>query len=1534
VIRALSTAAMLGLCTHVSPAQQLAIPPEGGGNVFECFNSDGDGASCSKNQQRSGSWITGDSDGVDDVVLTSEGSVIIPTGSFRKHVIDYSVLFNQGDPGCGAEPIVETPHHAPFVLEFGRYFRTRASYIDYGLTKGWKDNYFFLLNITDQGGYRSARFEVPTGAVMNWIDVGSTGNWSDDNAGLQSMVLSLSDEPGDQHLVTDRWGGKYHFRPDTSTRINLQYVCDWLEDENGNRITITFGSDGFPTQAADGFGRTLVYHWFAQPFNGTKHLASVVLPDGQSIGFQYFFDGLRTYKVTYPNGDVASYGFGDDADGHYYSFNDPLGEPGARKQRVYTYGFGPGFLFDTGRVRGIKDETGHVQLVRHEDASTPRITIEYDDGRGFAYDCAFAGLNETVTNLRTGAVTSNQWQANGGLLKRKIDAHGTWLTADYDDDLALRILRNNLNGSTESWSYGSTNRVVEHVDPNGNTTLFQYDGNGNLLRKTYADGSYEEWTRHASGRVTSYRDREAHLTTYQYDARGNVSAIVLPAAPAQASPVIAFTYDVNGRVLTRVDPVGRVTTYQYDALGRRQLTQHPDGSSEGVTYGSMNPGSTIDPVATAGLVVSRTDRNGHVTNFEFGANDRLVREFGAPGEILYTYDAQDRYLARTENGDVESYGYDGAYRRTSLTRGVGALNQAVTTYAYDLLDRVVSSVDPLGFVSETDYTNNGLVSLRVRQVDSSTTVSEAYTYDANGNVLTFSDGNSRSYVYDSNDRLLRAYDPAPFDANYVEFTYDFEGHTTSRRDQSGHTTFYGYTNRGLPSSEVDPTGVTVLREYNLDDTLYRTLNLGTTGVHTRTYDGGGREASLHMLVDGGAKDITTGQLHDGMGNVVQRVDGEGGVRTFEYDERNRLVRVTDELGKQTVTTYLDDGAPFDARLASGQGSAVSVGDADGHTRTTVHDGLGRVLREIDAAGLATVYTHDVPLGEAFGSLRTDRLGHTWAEYRDGIGRVVFQLDGLAHPTAYVHDLHSNVVRVEDARGNSTTFGYDSLGRRTSVTFPEVADTMSYAYQANGLLSQITDQQGLVTQYTYDGAGRPTSVVYPGGATDTFGYDAGGRLSEATSGEHLNTVTRAYDRADRIVSETTTGQVLIEHDRRSLETRITTPSGRVIENAYTARGELDTVQLGTTVLAQHAYGDSGGLQQRLFGNGTSTTWTYDVNGGVRSILHARGATELLQLTYSRDAEGRKLQQRNLTYVPRSEVYQYDAAGRLVLYRGKLPALRAVPDAPYDPLKGVTRSLAWQLDDVGNWLQVTRNNVTTEQRLHSNANRVTSITGQGGLEYDSRGNLIKDGIYSYAYDRCDRLKEIRELADDELMALYSYDALGRRLTRTAVDKSTITRRRFRYCYAGERVVELHEQPAIGSPDEFFAAFAHGNGLDQPLVMVRENQTLYLHANADSSTTLLTDASGAVRERYEYDPYGRTEVLSGAWAPIGDTSGLGNPFTFHARENDSEASLIFFRGRTLSFVLGRYLQRNPTGHASGRNLYSAASLVNSHSSHGLDD
>jgi RHS repeat-associated protein len=85
-----------------------------------------------------------------------------------------------------------------------------------------------------------------------------------------------------------------------------------------------------------------------------------------------------------------------------------------------------------------------------------------------------------------------------------------------------------------------------------------------------------------------------------------------------------------------------------------------------------------------------------------------------------------------------------------------------------------------------------------------------------------------------------------------------------------------------------------------------------------------------------------------------------------------------------------------------------------------------------------------------------------------------------------------------------------------------------------------------------------------------------------------------------------------------------------------------------------------------------------------------------------------------------------------------------------------------------------------------------------------------------------------------------------------------------------------------------------------------------NNNWNVLALTDETGTVKERYEYDPYGAVTVT------VDDSS--GNPYRFQGRRYDPEQGLYYFRNRTYSPSLGRFVQRDPIGYVDGMNLYAA--------------
>ena len=96
------------------------------------------------------------------------------------------------------------------------------------------------------------------------------------------------------------------------------------------------------------------------------------------------------------------------------------------------------------------------------------------------------------------------------------------------------------------------------------------------------------------------------------------------------------------------------------------------------------------------------------------------------------------------------------------------------------------------------------------------------------------------------------------------------------------------------------------------------------------------------------------------------------------------------------------------------------------------------------------------------------------------------------------------------------------------------------------------------------------------------------------------------------------------------------------------------------------------------------------------------------------------------------------------------------------------------------------------------------------------------------------------------------------------------------------------------------------------------VYYHYDGLGSVTHLTDASGAVVERYTYDVFGQPTILSSSNTVLA-SSGVGNRFMFTGREYLVGIDLYDYRNRVYSPVLGRFLQMDPIKLEAGDvNLY----------------
>ncbi len=91
-------------------------------------------------------------------------------------------------------------------------------------------------------------------------------------------------------------------------------------------------------------------------------------------------------------------------------------------------------------------------------------------------------------------------------------------------------------------------------------------------------------------------------------------------------------------------------------------------------------------------------------------------------------------------------------------------------------------------------------------------------------------------------------------------------------------------------------------------------------------------------------------------------------------------------------------------------------------------------------------------------------------------------------------------------------------------------------------------------------------------------------------------------------------------------------------------------------------------------------------------------------------------------------------------------------------------------------------------------------------------------------------------------------------------------------------------------------------------------YIH-DALGSVVGLTNAAGALVERYTYDPYGQTYIEDPATQTFRGWSRFGNPWSWTAQRFDATMGLYHFLFRSCSPRLGGWLQRDPAGSTSSK-------------------
>jgi RHS repeat-associated protein len=1050
-----------------------------------------------------------------------------------------------------------------------------------------------------------------------------------------------------------------------------------------------------------------------------------------------------------------------------------------------------------------------------------------------------------------------------------IDTTGVPLTTTYEYDNVGNVTRTvDPRGNDEFRVYNALDQVVRHISretTTGSGVRYEsdtyYDANDNIVRIDTPNVD-------DAGIVQP----NSHFTTiFEYELLDNVtrscterSDAILVVTDVTCDDVVFddflftdFEYDANrnrtviryGEAVNGNDPGNTVGT-EYDERDLQfRVTRNPGGTAQSTTQYDYDGNENIVQIPEG------IEDTAHTHEAEYDGFDRITTETDAMGNgITRHYDANSNVVSEQTDGET-----------TDVVSGIGNVRLSESAFVYDALDRQTQSSVQFFDTATQNPLTDGLVVTVTDWSDFSRTLSVTddnanvtiHTYDSANRRATTTDpkGNTTTYGYDANDNVVTVTETdksdlgGPDEVFVRTNVYDALDRMLSETDNVGNVQTHGYDSRDNRVLDTDANGEDTRYGYDAANRIIQT---------TRDLDGDG--------ADGDGTDVVTIQVWDDSNRMIAEGDDNGNVTRHAYDSLGRI-----------IATRMGDGSIYQT------GTGLTSGDwLPGATAP-------------DLSGFVTGYdAHDNAV------TRTDANGSVFVSTFDLVNRVINVLitpaAGVSTDTTFENFEYDGLSRMTRAEDDDTILlrAYDSLGRVTSETL-----------------------NSRTTTSTYDGVGNHLTCVYPGGRTITTTYDDLDRASTIADGGGL---VATYDYI---------GRRRVERREYGNGTRTDYTYDGILPNPAGDFGERQIIGTTHTRIV-----DSLILDARIY------SWDPNQNKARRDDIRPGGPG--FEHTYSYDAINRLTRSTAGAGGPlvRDTNYDLDGVGnRSAVSGGPSPGAYGL-DLSDSPVNQYSQTPfdSRTYDANGNLIAIEQ---VTQIYGDVNNNGVVALDdilcvvdaflGNGGCTV-SEGDIapcgggdnlvtvddilsvldafrgqglcpdIAEPVVEITYDAYNRMTEYDDVAAAERHT-YEYDGMNRiagtRRNADGLGDST------NFYYDGIRIIE--ERNAV---DVVEATYVYGIYVDEVLNMQRGGLDYYYHGDDICNVMALSDSSGTVVERYEYDDYGRvvdSNSLNGLSGPL---SALGNPYGFTGRRYDDKSGLYYYRARYLDPESGRFTTRDPLG------------------------
>ena len=483
-----------------------------------------------------------------------------------------------------------------------------------------------------------------------------------------------------------------------------------------------------------------------------------------------------------------------------------------------------------------------------------------------------------------------------------------------------------------------------------------------------------------------------------------------------------------------------------------------------------------------------------------------------------------------------------SYQKYSFIVSPNQQKDRITTYTYDTETGYLETMTaPDAVVTYFNYDKSG--KLLEEYVAGNGGYSSVATFDKAGRVVSENDtraGFSIQNLYDSFGlaSITNAENTA------FDYSFDYAGREISVANPYGVTKTYSYPdNSGSPALwEADVYGTT-------------TFSYARDSVPAKIVFPDGTEIN---------------NVYDSQFQLKETINQLGGITSFKYSDFGRTTSVSNHVTGVTASITKD---------LAGRIVSSSVSDGSSASFSYIADKL--VLKTASDAGTINFAYNN------FGELKYTRNQQNYIvsnEY-DNTGFLIETADSLGRTVSKTKYGSSSLpASVTDARGETTTFGYDDALNNTTITTPD----------------EIT------TTKSHDLMGRITSVVHGTSAAFTE-YDDIGRVTsvskKSTSDKFIKVETEYFKAQPKPIktrsfyeqsSNRNQRETSFAYDNCGRVKRVQDAANNVVETAYNGLGLVTNIVAPNQHFASFEFDNSGRLIFEKDFHGRESTISYNAN----------------------------------------------------------------------------------------------------------------------------------------------------------------------------------------------------------------------------------------------------------------------------------------------------------------------------------------------------